>query len=435
MRGSLLQQVERDLRFLDPFLGSPTLLHSTTTKALPTPNRPQQAALSSDARFLVNIWGRRTGKSLCGLLKLWRCASRKPHGRYWWVWPTLKSGRTFGWNQFVPTLLGGRADLRTSDMLITLKNGATIQVVGAEREKAQNLRGAAIDGAVLEECRNMLRFIWSEVVRPSLITTRGWAWFNTTPRGCDWVYRLWQFAGTEKAKSRGWARLRFSTYANERLHREEIDDLKLDLTEREVDQEIMAKFLKDGGTVFVNVDELCGLDPITPNGGRYVMGVDFGRNNDPTVVSIVDAATRTQVFLASWDKMDFPRQEQRILSIWEEWGRPVMVPEYNSFGGPLVERFVLEHGVVVYPNDLSGFWTNNRSKSDIVRTMIMAMERKAWRFINDETLKSELISFEESKTSTGLPKYAAPEGLHDDHVIATCLSVWGAESYVEPFVA
>lgn len=434
MNVSLLHQVAKDLKTLEPFLPARSTVLTPKSRTLPTPNSPQRAALESPARFLINIWGRRTGKSLCGLMKLYRSAKAKPNGRYWWVWPTLKAGRQFGWDQFVTVLLAGHAELRHSDMLVTLPNGSTIQVVGAERERAQNLRGSAIDGAVLEECRNMLRFIWSEVVRPALMSTNGWTWFNTTPRGHDWVYRLWSFAGTKKAKARGWATLRFSTYDNERLDRQEIEDLKLDLTEREVEQEIYAKFLNDGGTVFVNVDELCTLAPTTPNGGRYVMGIDFGRQTDPTVVSIVDGETKRQVFIQSWTKTDFERQEQRILGIWEEWGRPVMVPEYNSFGGPLCERFAMEHGAHLFPDSLKGFETTHSSKAQLVRTLMLALERKTWQLLDDETLKSELISFEETKTATGLPKYAAPEGLHDDHVMATLLSVWGAESYVEPFV-
>ena len=437
MRGSLLQQVERDLKYLDPFLGSPSLSRSLTTPTLPTPNKPQRTALTAPARFVVNNWGRRTGKSLGGLLKLYASAKKKPGGLFWWVWPTLKSGRAFGWRQFVVPLLSAHATIREGEMTAVLPNGARIVVVGADREHAQQLRGAAVDGAVLEECRNMLRFVWAEVVRPALLTTRGWCWFNSTPRGRDWFYKLSAFAKTTAARERGWLYLHFTSYDNDRNDPREIDDLKADLTPREVDQEIYAKFLTDGGTVFDNVEKLCIGAPQSPNGGRYVMGIDFGRQADATVVSVVDQKTRTQVFIDSWTRTDFETQEARILALVEEWRPMIVVPEYNSFGGPLCERFEYQHGVALFPNHddrPSGFYTTNESKAELVRTLMLAMSRKTWTLLNDDTLKGELVSFEESRTKVGGRRFAAPEGLHDDHAMATMLSVWGAENYVEPFV-
>ena len=437
MSVSLLAQVERDLKRWDPFLPAGASALTSRIPSLPTPNKPQRTALAYPARFLVNRWGRRTGKSLGALLKLYTSAKKKPNGLFWWVWPTLKAGRKFGWKQFVTRYLAGRATLHESDMAAVLPNGARIEVVGADREHAHNLRGAAVDGAVIEECRNMLRFVWSEIVRPALMTTLGWCWFNSTTRGRDWFYKLDCFARTAKARARGWGVLHFSSYDNERVAASEIDDLKSDLTEREIQQEIYAEFLTDGGTVFSNVESQCSAAPESPNGGRYVMGIDFGRQTDATVVSIADQKTRRQVFLDSWTKVDFERQENRILGLIEEWKPIVVVPEYNSFGGPLCERFEYQHGVALFPNHdgkPSGFYTTNESKAELVRTLMMGLDRKEWTLLDNDTLKGELVSFEETRTTAGGRRFAAPEGLHDDHAMATMLSVWGAENYAEPCV-
>lgn len=437
MSGSLLAQVEKDLKRWDPFLPAGVSILPTRTQSLPTPNRPQRVALAHPARFLVNRWGRRTGKSLGGLLKLYASARKKPGGLFWWVWPTLKAGRKFGWKQFVTRYLAGRATLLEGDMAAVLPNGARIEVVGADREHAHNLRGAAVDGAVLEECRNMLRFVWSEIVRPALLSTRGWCWFNSTPRGRDWFYKIDCFARTAKARARGWAALHFTSYDNERIDPREIDDLKADLTEREITQEIEAGFLTDGGTVFDNVESQCMATPESPGGGRYVMGIDFGRQTDPTVVSVVDQKTRRQVFIESWTKVDFERQENRILGLIGDWNPIVVIPEYNSFGGPLCERFEYQHGVPLFPqhdDKPSGFYTTNESKAELVRTLMLGLGRKEWTLLDDDTLKGELVSFEETRTKAGGRRFAAPEGLHDDYAMATMLSVWGAENYVEAFV-
>ena len=57
-----------------------------------------------------------------------------------------------------------------------------------------------------------------------------------------------------------------------------------------------------------------------------------------------------------------------------------------------------------------------------------ALERKNSHLLNDPIQVDELESFESSKTETGLYKYGAPVGRHDDTVIANLIAFHALKS-------
>lgn len=394
---------------------------------LPKPTPPQTKALNYPARFLVNRWGRGAGKSHVSLRKLHESAATLP-GLYWWVWPTLKSGREFAWEQYIRPLLGSHLPLHESTLSVRYPNGSRLQVMGADNYRADNLRGGALRGVVLDECRNMKRRIWTEIIMSMVARTGGWAWFNSTPRGHDWFWQLWENAATLP----DWGRLHFTSYDNPHFAIDEIERQRREMTEREFLQEVMAEFLSDGGLVFRNVDECSKVAAtLAPTPGRqYVMGVDWGRSNDYTVATVLDVTSKTQVEMQRFSRVSFTIQEDRIMELWRKWNKPVVVPERNSMGGPIVER-LHERGVRVYPE--GGFNTSATSKDELVRTLALAMERQSWKLLKDETQRAELLAYEERRnpSNTG-SSYGAPDGMHDDTVMALMLAVWGATNAPRP---
>ena len=51
----------------------------------------------------------------------------------------------------------------------------------------------------------------------------------------------------------------------------------------------------------------------------------------------------------------------------------------------------------------------------------MAIEQGSIQLLNDPVGKAELEAYERSVTETGMSKYSAPSGMHDDTVIARAL--------------
>jgi len=72
------------------------------------------------------------------------------------------------------------------------------------------------------------------------------------------------------------------------------------------------------------------------------------------------------------------------------------------------------------------FDTTLESKSKIVVNMQLALERETWKWIDNKVATSEFEAYEMKPTRTGQASYAAPEGLHDDTVMARCIMLWRA---------
>jgi hypothetical protein len=98
--------------------------------------------------------------------------------------------------------------------------------------------------------------------------------------------------------------------------------------------------------------------------------------------------------------------------------------EENSIGGPNIEALQRE-GLLVYP-----FTTTAASKPPLIQSLALAFERKECRWIDDGAATAELHAFEcKVNANTQRVTYAAPEGLHDDTVIARALA-WRAVTSV-----
>jgi len=399
------REFDQDLKGLDRL--TPKLL-TTERIHLPTPTDPQKIALACTSRFLVNCWGRGTGKSHVSLRKLHTSALRDP-GLYWWVWPTLKSGREFGWEQYVRPYLNS-LDLHESTLTVRYPNGSRLQIAGADNSRAQNMRGGALKGAVLDECRNMQRYVWSEVIMSMIARTGGWAWFNSTPRGYDWFHALYQKADTLP----GWSRLHFTPYDNPHFPKDEIERMQREMTEREYQQEVMGLFLTDGGLLFRYVTEAATLKESEPRAGRnYLIGADWARSNDYTCFSVFDSASREQVKIDRFTGVDHVIQAERLAALSKRYNRAPVISETNGMGGPLTE-LVRSKGVNVIP-----FHTDNPRKKKLVDGLALAFEQRTIKLLNDPIQTEELIAYEiKDRASHLLPTYGAPDGMHDD----TCMA-------------
>ena len=87
-------------------------------------------------------------------------------------------------------------------------------------------------------------------------------------------------------------------------------------------------------------------------------------------------------------------------------------------GGPLIEQLQRE-GLPVYPFD-----TNNTSKAQAVEALALAFERGTIRIPNDAVLIGELQAFESKPLPSGMMRYEAPSGGHDDIVMALAIAFY-----------
>lgn len=116
----------------------------------------------------------------------------KEHGRYAYVAPFLAQAKEIAWEYLKRYSEPARQDKNESELWVELLNGARIRIHGADNP--DRLRGAYLDGVVLDEYADMRPSVWGEVIRPMLADRMGWATFIGTPKGRNEFFDIYSNA-------------------------------------------------------------------------------------------------------------------------------------------------------------------------------------------------------------------------------------------------
>lgn len=161
--------------------------------------RPFLDALADGASRAILVWHRRAGKDKACYVGMLHQASRR-RGNYLYLFPTYTQAKKALWN--VIDAAGFRTlehcprawlakDPNESEMLLTLRNGSTIQLAGADTY--DRLVGANPVGVVFSEYSLTNPRAW-DYLRPILAENGGWAVFNGTPRGENHFAEMYEMA-------------------------------------------------------------------------------------------------------------------------------------------------------------------------------------------------------------------------------------------------
>lgn len=242
----------------------------------------QVAIAMSPARFKVVMCGRRWGKTTLGVVLCVRTALSG--GRTWWVAPTYKIAKE-GWvilrrlaYQLKRIEQLKDIDIREGDKEVVFPEsvgGGSVEIRSADTE--DGLRGAGLDGVVMDEAGSMRESAWTEEIRPALVDKRGWALFIGTPKGNNWFAKRWKDA--ESGRRSNWAAWKYSTWDNPLISDEERILLEEEYAGRpdKYAQEIMADIGASQYLVYptFNRDIHMWKWPI-PKFDMFLGGLDFG---------------------------------------------------------------------------------------------------------------------------------------------------------------
>lgn len=383
---------------------------------LPRPHDGQRAILASTKRFNVVACGRRFGKSILGENRI--------------VKPALE-GRPCGW--FAPNfkyLLEAWTDLNrilkpviarsdSQQRRIELITGGVIEFWSMEDKDAG--RSRKYKHVVIDEAAKArhLRYAWTHAIRATLADLEGTADLLSTPRGMDFFAEC--FAQGQDPLNPEWAAWQMPTSTNPHIPPGEIEELRRTLPERVYQQEILAQFLEDGGSVFRNVTAAIDKgrkDNEGPQPGvSYLMGVDLARVEDFTVLTVMDGAGR-QVYFERFNQISWERQIAAIKAVAARY-RAVGYIDSTGVGDPIFER-LRRDGVPMRPYGLT-----NASKEALIDNLAVLIEQGKVRLMDEPTQANELKSYAYELTAARNVRMNAPEGMHDDTVIALALACWG----------
>jgi len=189
----------------------------------------------------------------------------------------------------------------------------------------------------------------------------------------------------------------------------------------------MADFIDDAGSVFRRVMD-CVSDDIpegVQDGHEYVIGVDWGKHEDFTVFCVLDSTDGRCVSLQRHRRVDYSRQRASLSVLCDRFAPQSVVAERNAMGEPIIEQLQAD-GLPVRP-----FTTTNASKAQAIEALALAFEQGAITIPNDPVLIGELQAFSAKRLPSGMLRYEAPAGMHDDCVMALALAWHGGARVLE----
>lgn len=202
-------------------------------------------------RFRVVIAGRRFGKTHLAIRELCYHA-RIPNQEVWYVAPTYRQAKMITWKKLREKIVDLRwaKKINESELSITLKNGSTIALKGADNY--DSLRGVGLDFLVMDEFADIDPEAFYETLRPTLADKMGRALFIGTPKGIgNWAHDLYQMP---MENPEAWSSYQFTTIDGGNVPQEEIESAKRDLDERTFRQEFLATFETYAGRIYYAFD-------------------------------------------------------------------------------------------------------------------------------------------------------------------------------------
>ena len=229
----------------------------------------QQDVFSDPTRFKIVAAGRRTGKSRLAAWMLIINALQAEKGHVFYVAPTQGQARDIMWSTLLDLANPVVKSSHVNNMQITLINGATISLKGADRP--ETMRGVSLKFLVLDEYADMKPSVWETILRPALADQKGQALFIGTPMGRNHFYDLYQYGHLgDDSTYKAW---HFTSYDNPLLDPEEIDVAKKSMSSYAFRQEFMASFEALGSEIFK--EDWVHFSDEEPDEGDYYIAIDL----------------------------------------------------------------------------------------------------------------------------------------------------------------
>lgn len=389
-----------------------------------------RAFLASAARFRVLVMHRRARKTSLSLEEVCKFLMANPGSIGKTLAPLRKQAKEIIWDDkdmlftvFPKEII---KEVNKSELKVTLINGSMYFLDGADN--VQNKRGNNVKILHLTEAGDHEEAVWTQVYEPVLKANGGVAIFEGNPRGKNWFSRLFDAA----AARAGWASFLLSAVDSPIFTKQDLEDIQRSVPDAVFRSEYLCEWVGSTGMVFRGIPEAAVKDPVPAlKGHQYRIGVDLGRHSDYTVVSVVDRTSWDQVEMDRFNGTSWALIKERIVqaaknySLRENFNKVELLIETNGIGDPVFEdifnmcqEISQEYDIMVMP-----FLTTNASKDKLVSSFSMLLDRNMVKLLRNASLVHEMESFTYTRSGNNYI-YSAPEGDHDDIVMATLFSFW-----------
>jgi RNA-binding protein YhbY len=366
-------------------------------------------AINSDGKYFVVSIGRQFGKTLLGENQALKWAVEN-NWKIGWISPTYKQCkkvfkeivRAMGKNPFITSA-------NHSDLVLNFTTGSTMLFYSAEAY--DSIRGETFDALVGDEVAFWKPEAWNEVLKATVLVKGKKVLLLSTPKGKNQFYTLFN----QSINNDNYHSFYGTSFDNPFIERSEIEDARRMLPDHIFRQEYLAEFLDDASSVFRNIKECIEIGEETRT---LFAGVDLGRADDYTVLTIVDQNNR-EVYCERWRHLEWSTIINNVVTQLNKY-KPNVLIESNGAQDAIYEQ--IRDKVTYNKSKVKPFVTTSKSKQAIVENLIVAFENKEIGILGKDWQVSELETFTyEYNLKTRTIKYSAPSGLHDDYVMSRAI--------------
>lgn len=390
--------------------------------------------MENPSRFKVVKWHRGSRKTTLILNEaITKCLQLK--GLYWIVSPYFNQGKKTMWQdpntsifRWIPEDYLKKLHVNNSECSITFPNGSVLQLVGADNLNA--LRGPKPYGVWVDEYPEIAKRSGTElreaILEPSIRSSGGFIRYFGTPKGyTDMEYLL----DRSKTHKEWWGSVK--TVENTGLFTKDvIEQIEKDAINKDFfRQEYYVEVISGASSVFKGWKDCVKGKLRAPEfGHEYICGVDLARTQDRTVIIVIDKHDNHVVYFESLEQTPWTQQKERITRVIRQYNSAQTIVDATGVGDSFVDQLYMS-GLPVQAFKIS----SNQVKRELIERTVMYLTNAYISMPNIELLEAELDSFEYQITANGNITYGAPNGMHDDAVLALALALTKINSYPSPW--
>lgn len=403
------------------------------------PHLKQQEILMNQERFTVVVGGKRVGKTILAAYLALRelFASEKS---IWIIAPTIDlTGRIWEYldiwiDKYFPNIF------RVNKQQKIIENTTTrSKLWGKSGESPESLLGKGLDLAIIDEASRMKNGLWQGYVEPNLMDKQGRAFFISNPYGFNWFYDLY-LKGTPEGRTKTPDYISFilptaveDEYGNVVGSNNPAVKLAELLNKKKTTppdiwrQEYLSVFQEGVGQRFKNF-ESCIDDSIvisdesewfeSPKSGHlYLIGVDLGKVEDYTVVTIMDRMTNRLVGFWKLNRVDWGFIKHRIQLYAGRYNDALVTVDATGGATDVFTEDLSDMGVCV-----SEYKYTNKKKIELIDKLGNFLQDTKIKFPRIPDLINEIRAFSYHFTTSGNLIYGSSK--HDDCVNSLALACW-----------
>lgn len=370
----------------------------------------QLRAIFHDERYGIVEATTKSGKTVgCMVWLAEQAMSGKDGHNFWWIAPIYGQAK-IAYRRLKRGLPREIYFSNETELTITLLNGAVIWFKGAENP--DSLYGEDVYAAVIDEGSRTREESW-HAVRSTLTATRGPIRIIGNVKGRkNWFYHLARkFEGGEPGghyeRITAWDAVKAGI-----LQEDEIKDAERQLPAHVFRELYLAEPSDDGSNPF-GVDAINACIALLSDQPATHWGWDLAKSVDWTVGIGLDRDGHT----AHVERFQRPWEETFSALVRAVMGQPCRaLVDSTGVGDPIVERLQRAR-----PGIFTPYIFSSPSKQRLMEGLAVAIQQHEITY-PEGPIVNELQMFEYVYTRTGV-RYSAPEGLHDDCVMALGLAV------------